>query len=185
MIEQVIFALWFFLPAGLANMAPVIAAQLPGLRGLNAPLDFGAHWGGQRLFGEHKTWRGLVAGVIVATLALLLQQYLVRQFGWFEHTVSTVRYLSMSPWLLGPAFAVGALGGDAVESFAKRRKRIPSGKAWLPYDLIDYVIGAMLFALPFVVFDWWVYAVVATIWTLVNFIVSYIGYRFGLKARPM
>ena len=39
MIKDILFVLWFFLPAGLANMAPIFAARLPYLRKLSFPLD--------------------------------------------------------------------------------------------------------------------------------------------------
>lgn len=185
MASEVVFALWFFLPAGVANMAPVVVAQLPALRQLDAPLDFGARIGGTRLFGEHKTWRGLAAGIIAAIAAVLLQQYMVRQYGWFERVATEVNYLDISAFLLGLALAVGALGGDAIESFAKRRRNIPSGRPWLPYDIIDHIVGAMLLALPFVVFNWLTYIIVAVLWAAANFAVSYTASQFGIKERPM
>jgi CDP-2,3-bis-(O-geranylgeranyl)-sn-glycerol synthase len=182
--KETIFALWFFIPAAIANMAPVFAAQLPGLRKFEAPLDFGMSLGGKRVFGAHKTWRGLVSGMVAATAVLWLQQYLARYYGWFTSSAQHVHYLALPLFLLGPAFAVGALGGDAVKSFVKRRRDIPSGGVWLPYDLIDHIIGAALLALPFVAFDWWTYVVVVTVWFVGNFGISFLGYLLHIKKRP-
>lgn len=185
MLEMLLFALWFFVPAGVANMAPVIAAHLPGYKELNAPLDFGVMWRGQRLLGPHKTWRGLIAGIVAATAIVLLQQYLVHQFGWFAQAAVDTAYMLMPPLLLGPLLALGALGGDAVESFAKRRRNIPSGGVWLPYDIIDHIIGAMVLASLLVIFAWWIYPAVVVLWATINFGISYAASHLGLKARPI
>jgi len=71
------------------------------------PLDFGlelAH--GKRLFGSHKTWRGLVGGVLAGALAAPLLG------------------LGMA---LGASFAALALIGDALSSAIKRRLGVPPG----------------------------------------------------------
>lgn len=185
MINTVLFALWFFLPAGAANMIPVPVAKLPGLRALNAPLDFGASWHGQRIFGAHKTWRGLIAGMVVAIGVLWLQQHLVSTYGWFKTETEAVGYASLPPVGLGILFALGALGGDAVKSFFKRRHGIGPGKVWLPYDLIDHIIGAAVVTAPFVLFDWWVYPVVVVIWLFANLTVSYAGFLLHIKESPL
>jgi CDP-2,3-bis-(O-geranylgeranyl)-sn-glycerol synthase len=185
MLDDIIFALWFFLPAGIANMVPVPVATLPVLKRLDAPMDFGASLGGRRVLGPHKTWRGLVSGVIAATITLVLQQYVVRNWGWFADNAEAIRYLSLSPLLVGPILAVGALGGDAIKSFFKRRRDLKPGAIWLPYDLLDHIVGAVLAALPFVVFAWWIYPAVLFVWFFANIAVSYAGFLLHIKERPI
>lgn len=184
MIEDLLFALWFFIPAGVANMAPVPVAKMPVLKKFNTPLDFGATLGGRRIFGANKTWRGLVAGIIAATIALGVQQWLVQKYGWFASSADEIDYLKLPVLLLGPAFAIGALGGDAVKSFLKRRKDLAPGSVWLPYDLIDHIVGAAILALPFAVFAWWIYPLVVLLWMFFNLAISYAGFLLGIKERP-
>lgn len=185
MLSEVLFAFWFFIPAGIANMAPVIVAQIPVLRKMNAPMDFGATLKGKPLLGPHKTWRGLGAGIIAATLTFWAQQSLVRHLGWFAQQASDHRYLTLSIGIAGLAFAVGALGGDAVKSFIKRRKGIASGGVWLPYDLVDHIVGAAIIVAPLVMFDWWVYAIVFCVWAFANLGISYVAYLLKVKERPI
>jgi CDP-2,3-bis-(O-geranylgeranyl)-sn-glycerol synthase len=185
MFDDILFALWFFLPAGMANMIPIPIAKMPGLRKLDSPLDFGAAFRGKRIFGSHKTWRGLIAGIIVATLTLWLQQYAVESYGWFAERAGAIDYLSLPTVWLGLVFAIGALGGDAIKSFFKRRRNKAPGQAWLPYDLVDHIVGAAVLTMPFVLFDWWVYPVVFVIWLLINLFVSYSGYLIQIKERPL
>jgi CDP-diglyceride synthetase len=64
---------WFFLPAGIANMSPVLANKIPGINQWKTPLDFGKSWRGKRIFGNNKTWRGLIFGTLIASLVGLIQ----------------------------------------------------------------------------------------------------------------
>lgn len=184
MLNEILFALWFFVPAGLANMIPVPVAKLPLLSRLNAPLDFGATLNGKRVFGANKTWRGLIAGLIVATIALWLQQIIVDKYDWFADMSLTNDYLALPVLILGPLMAVGALGGDAIKSFFKRQRGHAPGSVWLPYDLIDHIVGAAIVALPFIQFNGATYIIVIVIWSLANLAVSYGGYLLHIKERP-
>jgi CDP-2,3-bis-(O-geranylgeranyl)-sn-glycerol synthase len=57
-------------------------------------------WDGERLFGAHKTWRGLVAGIVASTVV-----------GW-----------ALGPgWLVGCGVGALALAGDTLSSAVKRR----------------------------------------------------------------
>lgn len=119
---------WRFLPAIVANMAPIFAARYRWLPYLAVPLDGGRTLRGRRLLGEHKTLRGLVAGVLLGSAAGLLQGSLTA----------------------GLALSVGALLGDAAKSMLKRQLDIAPGKSWIPFDQIDFVLGALLLGVWFV-----------------------------------
>lgn len=89
----------------LANGAPAGLALLSG--GAPArPLDGGRRWrDGRPVFGTAKTWRGLAA-------ALVLTPPAAWALGW--------------GWGLGPLIALGAMTGDLIASFTKRRLGLPS-----------------------------------------------------------
>lgn len=118
--------LYFFLPAIMANIIPVLAAYYHALPSLNRSLDFGLTLRGQPLFGPHKTIRGLLTGVLAAAIIGLLQGNII----------------------LGTALGLGALWGDAIKSFIKRQLNLPPGSRWSPWDQIDFVIGASIFSFP-------------------------------------
>ncbi len=185
MLEYIIFALWFFLPAGVANVVPIFAAKLSPLQQFDAPMDFGKSWRGKRIFGAHKTWRGLIAGIIFATVALAMQQYLVRELGWFSHFSDRVDYTTLPTLVVGPLFAIGALGGDALESFFKRQFDIKPGDGWFPFDQTDYIIGGAIATLPFVNLSLLQYLWLLLIWVLIHIASTVIGYFFGLKDKPI
>lgn len=186
MLHDILFALWFLLPAALANSAPIFAQKLPGIRNLSAPIDGGRTFRGVELLGKHKTWRGIVSGVIVSTLILWLQQLAVAHFSWaYSLTSPEVNYAALPILLLGPLFGLGALGGDAVKSFFKRQRRIPSGRSWLPWDQLDYIIGGILVSLPFVVLRPILYVWIIILWFGMHLLASYVGYKTGFKDSPI
>jgi CDP-2,3-bis-(O-geranylgeranyl)-sn-glycerol synthase len=184
-IKHVVFALWFFLPAGLANMAPILASRLSGLKYWDGPIDGGATLHGRRLLGPHKTWRGIAAGVVFATVSLWLQQLLVGHAHWTGWLTDGVNYAALPTFLLGPLFGIGALGGDAVESFFKRRRGTAAGQAWFPFDQTDYIIGSILATLPIVQLSLPVYAWSLVLWPGIHLVAAYAGYLLGLKERPI
>lgn len=50
-------------------------------------------------------------------------------------------------WLsLGLLLGLGAVSGDAVKSFFKRRLGIAPGRPWVPFDQLDFQVGALLLA---------------------------------------
>ena len=126
--------LWYFLPAFVANMTPVFVRRV---RLLDTPVDFGVKFHGERLLGEHKTWRGLAFGVLAGTLIFLLQQCVVVPFALFDY--------QQMPWILGALLSSGALLGDLLKSFIKRRIHIKPGTSWYGFDQIDYIVGGLVF----------------------------------------
>lgn len=185
MLQDVLFALWFLLPAAVANAAPVFAAKIPMFSKLDAPIDGGRKLHGHDLLGPHKTWRGIIAGIILATLVLWIQQVLVANYGWATYVADGVDYAALPTLILGPLFAIGALGGDAIESFFKRRMNIRSGGSWVPFDQLDYIIGSVLVTLFFVILTPMQYVWIFVVWFVMHLLVSYIGYKLGLKDEPI
>lgn len=171
-LEHALYALLFFLPAGISNMVPVFASKLPGLRNWNTPLDGGRTWRGKRIFGKNKTWRGLISGTVAGTLVAMVV------YGAFTS-------LNLEIILVGAAMSAGALVGDAVESFFKRQRGIASGKAWFPFDQTDYIIGGLLFTLPFGILPLWLVVWTFVIYFGLHLLSSYVGYLLGLKNDPI
>ncbi len=136
-IVDVGYALWFIFPAYCANAVPVIF-------GGGYPLDAcRTFFDGKPVLGSHKTLRGFLSGLLVGTLVgyiqtLLFQNVIFRYDARFRYDIT-----------LGFALSLGALVGDLVESFIKRRLSIPPGSSLLVADQLDFVVGALLFSVPF------------------------------------
>jgi CDP-2,3-bis-(O-geranylgeranyl)-sn-glycerol synthase len=182
--KDVLFVIWFFLPAGLANMAPIFAAKLPLLNRLSFPLDCYITFRNKRLFGSHKTVRGLMSGIVCGVLTAYLQVFLYIQIPLIRSFVS-IDYTAINPFLLGLLASLGALTGDALRSFFKRQRRIAPGKSWFPFDQIDYVIGGVVFTAFYIQLTIWQYILLFVIWFLLHPVATLIGYWLKLKDSPI
>lgn len=182
-MSEVLFSFWFFLPAGLANVSPILLSRIPLLKNWDAPLDFGKSFRGKRITGNHKTWRGLVLGTLIGGLTGLLV------YAIHPSSINRLELFPLSPQLsfftLGLILGFGALYGDAVESFFKRQLGIAEGKSWFPFDQIDYIIGGIVASLPVVLLRWYEYVLIVVLWFLTHIVFSYIGYVLKLKKEPI
>ena len=162
----IINLIWFFAAAGVANMSATLSAKI--LPHWDMPIDFGYKLQGKELFGPHKTWRGLVCGTLTAGVVFIFQRAVWSGYGWngFQDL----------PIYFGFAIGFGALAGDLIESFLKRRVGIGSGRSWFPFDQIDWVIGAFVVASFFVRLSWWVWVIALIIGLVLHMSVKYTGY---------
>ena len=123
-LNYLLLAILILLPAMVANMTPVLLKKVPVL---NTPIS-------KKIFGDNKTWRGLVGGTLSGTL---FYYFLIKMVA-----VNQIPNLSFV-FLLGFLLSFGALAGDLVKSFIKRKAGIPPSESFSPWDQIDYVLGAL------------------------------------------
>ncbi|HEX4922585.1 MAG TPA: CDP-archaeol synthase [Bdellovibrionales bacterium] len=140
-MTQVLEAFWFLVAPGAANLVPPIAAKL--WPRWNQPVDGGRELFGKRLFGAHKTIRGFVTGTVSAAAAFQVQLAL-------ESEVEALRRLSLLDpewrvWWFGALLGLSALVGDLLKSFFKRQLGRAPGRPWIPFDQIDWILGALAF----------------------------------------
>ena len=132
--------LYFFLPAYLANMSPVLVRGR--FSALAIPIDNGQMLWGKRVLGDHKTWRGLLAGIVAGALVFESQRFAYQ--AELARNLALIDY-SAHPLLPGLLMGLGAGVGDAVKSFFKRRIDIEPGASWPVFDQLDFFLGANLF----------------------------------------
>jgi CDP-2,3-bis-(O-geranylgeranyl)-sn-glycerol synthase len=175
-IIPLLSALWIMLPAYIPN--PVAA-----LCGGGTPVDLGRTYSdGRRLFGDGKTYRGLIAGILAGIITGLVLIWLSDTYVLTtlpKHTILSVILLSC-----------GALLGDLVKSFFKRRFGKERGARWPVADQYDLVAGAFLLLLvfdPSWFFTWITIPVLVLILILTPLLhraVNIIGYLFRIKEVP-
>lgn len=90
------------------------------------------------LLGAHKTYRGVVAAIVAATVITCIQSLLYDRVEFFR-TFSL--YGDHNPFLMGFLFGFGAMAGDAAESLIMRRLNVPPGTPRRS-DTFDYLLGA-------------------------------------------
>jgi CDP-2,3-bis-(O-geranylgeranyl)-sn-glycerol synthase len=150
MFKLIFACLWYLLPAALGNHNASCGNRLPlpgvlkkPMEKLAAPIDSGKTLNGREIFGKNKTWRGLVVGVITGILVAGIQALLFFNSDFFNKN-TVIDYGQFNFILIGALMGGGALLGDLIESFIKRRLNKPSGRPWFPWDQIDWIIGAMV-----------------------------------------
>jgi len=127
---EVFNALYYIFPAYCANGAPVIF-------GGGHPIDGGKKFlDGKPILGSHKTYRGLLFGLIIGTFV-----------GWVQETLAPRAGLPQGSVILGFVLSLGALLGDLIGSFIKRRLNLKPGESLPVSDQIDFVLVALLLSL--------------------------------------
>ena len=167
-------ALLFFLPAGIANLTPVLINKVPYVNRWRTALDFGQTWHGKAIFGANKTWRGLLSGTVAGGLTAVLVSHL---------NVNTV--VTIAPFWAGCLLGAGALLGDAVESLFKRARGLKPGDSWFPLDQIDYILGGLLLIYPFVRLPLWIMVTILVAYFGLHLLFAYLAHLLGLKDRPI
>jgi len=157
-------------------------------RNFDIPLDGGRTWRGRRIFGDNKTFRGLV--VMVPATAL---SFAVLAATWPGGSAQHLWTLSVAEYaVLGGAAGLGFMAGELPNSFVKRRLDVPPGSAargrWLGavlavVDRCDSVVGAMTvmaIVLPVPLQTW---ALVALVGPALHGTFSVAVFHLGGKAR--
>jgi CDP-2,3-bis-(O-geranylgeranyl)-sn-glycerol synthase len=92
-----------------------------------------------------------------------------------------VDYQVVSVVGFGLALGLGSLIGDLVKSFFKRQLGVAPGKAWIPFDQIDWILGALV-ALSFFIGLTVSFVVVSLIlFGILHIIANQIGYYLKIN----
>ncbi len=159
---RVLQLLYFMAPAYAANMAPPFVRYW---KGWNRPIS-------ERRLGSHKTVVGFALGVLAAVLVTFLQSRLA-----WEGAV-----VAYDGWLdLGARMGAGAMAGDSVKSFFKRRRGVAPGGTWIPFDQLDFVGGALLLAGWRAGLGWTDVAIILALSVLGHILVNHLGYWLGVR----
>jgi CDP-2,3-bis-(O-geranylgeranyl)-sn-glycerol synthase len=155
-LETVMQAVYLFLPAYFANASPVIF-------GGGAPLDGGVNWlDGKPFLGGHKTTKGTIFGIVIGTIVGLVQGNL----------------------LGGALQSVGAMLGDIITSFLKRRINIEPGESFPLADQLDFILFAVILSYPIQYQSWETTILIIIVTLPLHYLTNVIAYFLGLKKHP-
>lgn len=169
--------LYFILPAYFSNGGALAF-------GGGTPVDFGkTDKNGIRWIGDGVTWRGLIAGTLIGILTGAVQGYLA-QFILPEigpYLITPIVTDIHSGILIGFLLGLGALVGDALGSFLKRRIGIGRGKPAPILDQLDFIIVALIFVSPFVNMNLQFIAIAIILTLIIHLIANTLAYLLGIK----
>ena len=136
-------AFWLILPAYIANASAVLV-------GGGTPIDFGKTWkDGRRVFGDGKTWRGFFVGAYIGITSGFGLSVAAKYINMSDFAFIGLNDFTGFPWMIPIVSSIcfGALLGDIIESFFKRRVGKNRGEDWIPFDQLDFVLGMLFFSL--------------------------------------
>lgn len=176
LLKIIVQAVWLMLPAYIANPTAVVF-------GGGKPIDFGKNWkDGRRILGDGKTFRGLIGGTACGVIIGLLQRQVT-------FAGDTLVIPSMTAII---TLSLGALLGDAVKSFFKRRLGYARGEKLPLIDQLDFVAGAWVLTYAFdprwftenFLSSPWIIITIVILTPLLHRLTNIFGYRIKLKKEP-
>lgn len=174
----VISCLYFFLPAYFTNMTPPFLAKKGFFKFLERRIDFGKKFLGKDIFGSHKTWRGVIFGILAGLFLVFLQSQLFR-FNFFKK-ISLIDYSTINLVFFGILISGGTIFGDLLFAFIKRRLNLPPGAMFFPFDQINYIIGTFLFLNPFFKINLSVWLCLFILTPILHVLTTHIGFKLKL-----
>ena len=155
-LETVLATVYLFLPAYFANASPVVL-------GGGEPLDGGRKWlDGKPFLGSHKTVKGTFFGFVVGAVVGVLQG---------------------NP-LGGVLQSVGAITGDIVASFFKRRWNLRPGESMPLVDQLDFITFAILMSYPVQRTSLEGVLLILVLTVPIHYVVNYVAWLLRLKENP-
>ncbi|GAB7121134.1 CDP-2,3-bis-(O-geranylgeranyl)-sn-glycerol synthase [Natrinema pallidum] len=178
LLETIAIAFWAMLPAYVPNNAAVLA-------GGGRPIDGGRTWGDRRVLGDGKTWRGTAMGTAAGLALAAGLTFIAPDVG----DVLGFDVPEFTP-LAALGLAGGAMLGDILASFLKRRSGRQRGAMFPGLDQLDFVVVSLpLTAL--LATDWFrawfsleVILVVVVLTPILHVTTNVIAYKLGLKNEP-
>lgn len=175
-------SVWLGLSAWIANATPVLG-------GGGRPIDGGRMFrDGNRVLGNGKTIRGFIVGVFFGTLTgigqFLAAPHLRPILAQFVTITAEMDYVLSISIPVGFLMSVGALTGDVVGSFIKRRVDVKSGDPSPFLDQVGFIIMALIFAFPLMMPSP-IFVIVLVLTTLgIHWLSNALGFLLGLKKNP-
>ncbi len=178
-------SLWLMLPTYISNSSAVLV-------GSGKPVDFNMNFiDGKRIFGNGKTWLGLVGGIVIGMGAGSAQSIAISVSTLYEKETFLPNFgFGWNFPLVLFCMCFGAMCGDLCKSFIKRRLLIEQGGKLPVLDQLDFVFGSWLFLLLFVP-NWFLgnfklehIIFILLVTPLLHRVINIIGYKLGKKSVP-
>lgn len=154
------------IPCYVTNAAPLIMAKVIKRR---HPLDLGRNFiDGRRVLGDSKSVEGFLLGVAAGTAA--------------GFALSLLELISLSEAFV---LSLGAMVGDSVGSFIKRRLNIKSGDPAPLLDQLTFLVVALAaYQLVYNNLDPVTVLILVLITPPLHIVTNYAAYKLEIKDRP-
>jgi len=163
-LDSFLYVFKLFLPSLIANGSPVLLRE-------GYPLDFRRNFvDGRRILGDGKTFEGFALGLF---------------FGFYTGIVEAIVFKNTFFIEIGFLSSLGALIGDIIGSFVKRRIGLKRGDKAPLLDQLDFVYGAaLLLTIAGIGFDIPSFIVFQIVVVILHIVTNRIAYYLKLKPVP-
>jgi len=166
---------WFIAPAYATNAFPPLA------RG-KIPIDCGKTFCGKRIFGNGKTLEGTIAGIAFGIIIGSIQIYFQSSIPAVIDGVALNLAVMTFPIII--LLSIGALCGDIIGSFIKRRINIRRGESAPLLDQLGFLIFAFIFASLIYSISIFIIIALIILTPVIHLIANIVGYVAKVKSEP-
>ena len=174
-------------PVILAAVFHMLVVKKNWFSALSYPLDHGQSFRGKRIFGDNKTYRGIVVMLIASIFFTYLHEL------WISNSVQLQSYnlLDFESYnfiFYGLLFGLGYVLGELPNSFVKRQAGIAAGKS--PgllsriVDQLDSITLIMFLLVIFSDFSWTHFVLGIFFFGFLHLGINYLLYQIGLRKEP-
>lgn len=161
-IKEILLSIWKVLPAYVTNATPLLVIKLIKQ---GHPIDLNRIFmDGKPIFGPGKTIEGFLIGFLIGTITGIIQD--------------------QSNILRAVTLSIGAMFGDLVGSFIKRRLNIRRGDPAPILDQSSFILGAILLSSYFENYEIKEVLMIVLITIPLHIFANKLAYIFGLKKVP-
>lgn len=178
----------FAIPVTFAAILHMVAVRFNLFSSLKIPLDFGKTYRGKRLFGDSKTYRGVVLMMLLSILGV----YLLELLCFLSEDVKALNILRFDQYpgfFYGTLFGMGYTLAELPNSFFKRQMDIPEGKPGnllnVFLDQFDSIAGCLLLTFPFCDMTWSFVVYGCLVFIGLHLFFNFTLYLIGVRKNPM
>ena len=177
----------FAMPVIFAGIWHMIAVKYNWLTWLKIPIDNYKTFRRKRIFGDSKTWRGVVLMTLFCVVGCYGLAYLTTHFEQIGR-LNMFDFAQHSPLFYGILLGLGYTVAELPNSFWKRQNNIENGQRGsvlnVLIDQIDSAIGCLLFLLPFTKMSATFLFAGCVFFLFLHLFFNVLLYFFGLRKEP-
>jgi hypothetical protein len=178
----------FSIPAGIGAILHMLAVKYDLFPSLKIPIDMHQSYKGQRIFGNSKTWRGVILMVLFSIIGSYLLVYLLYIYPGLA-AYNIIDFNEHSPVFYGCLFGLAYTLAELPNSFYKRRKGIDEGKRGhiinILVDQADSPIGCMVLLAPFCDISLMFFITGCFFYLLLHLFFNVLLYSIGIRKNPL
>ena len=188
LVSLLISLLLCAVPAVIAGSAHMAVVRLDLWPWLAHPLDGGRSWRGRRIFGDNKTWRGVISMILFSIVGCYALAALVAVDPALA-PYNLLDFATYGPPFYGLLYGLGYSLFELPNSFLKRQREIrPGQKGTLTNVLLDQadsVFGCLLLLYPFSRMSLTFVLAGVVAFTGLHMAMNYLLFTLKLRSEPL